>query len=63
MPKNLTVENVESTGWFNQFNEKQQEEIKLGLQKNVDVSVYAKPELSYLQMKKIRKKLENERTL
>ena len=35
-------------------------EIRHGLEDNLDVSVYAKPEFNEKQMKKIRKQLENE---
>ena len=36
----------------------QQEEIRKGLEKNIDVSVYAKPELPYNIMHQLRKALE-----
>ena len=39
---NLSIENLTKTEWFNQFNEEQKEQIKLGLEKNLDVSIYAK---------------------
>jgi len=35
-------------------------EIKLGLESNLDVSVYAKPEFSYRKMAVIREGLEKE---
>ena len=37
----------------------QQEEIRRGLEKNIDVSVYTKPELPYNVMHQLRKALEN----
>ena len=37
----------------------QMEEIRLGLEKNLDVSVYAKPEYTHDQMEIIRLGLEN----
>ena len=36
------------------FNEKQKEEINKGLEKNLDVSIYAKDEFNSYQMKQIR---------
>lgn len=36
------------------FNEGQKEQINLGLEKNLDVSIYAKPEFNWLQMDEIR---------
>ena len=40
--------------WFNQFSEAQQEEIRLGIENNVEVSIYAKPEFDGYQMEQIR---------
>ena len=37
---NLNIENLMKTEWFNQFNESQQEVIKIGLKENVDVYIY-----------------------
>ena len=56
---NLTVENLTKTDWFNQFDKGQQEQIKLGLEKNLDVSIYAKPEFDEYQMREIRHGLED----
>ena len=53
MPKNLTVENVESTGWFNQFGIYQKYEIYDGLERNVDVSIYADTKYTAEQMREI----------
>ena len=55
---NLNVENLVKTKWFNQFNELQQEQIKLGLEKQLDVSIYAKKDFTWEQMVEIREGLE-----
>ena len=55
---NLNIENLTKTDWFNQFDKKQQEEITKGLEKNVNVSIYATPEYTSNQMKHIRWGLE-----
>ena len=55
---NLNIENLVKTDWFNQFNEYEKREIIKGLEKNLDISWYAKPEFDYLQMEEIRKGLE-----
>ena len=60
---NLTIENLIKTDWFNQFDKYQQEEIRLGLEDNLDVSSYAKKEFDWDEMKKIRKELLKESTL
>ena len=39
------------------------EEIRLGLEENIDVSIYAKPEFDWTKMRKIRLKLLEESTL
>ena len=51
---NLNIENLINTEWFNQFDKYQQEEIKLGLEDNLNVSLYAKPEFSSEEMELIR---------
>ena len=56
---NLTIENLTKTEWFNQFNEDQQIEILKGLENNLDVSIYAKPEFDDFQMNAIRTGLED----
>ena len=43
---NLSIENLTKTEWFNWFNEYEQQEIIKGLEKNLDVSWYAKQEYS-----------------
>ena len=55
---NLTIDNLTKTEWFNQFDEYQQLEITEGLEDNLDVSIYAKPEYSSLQMLKIKEGLK-----
>ena len=40
---NLSIDNLIKTEWFNQFDKKQKEEILIGLEKNLNVSIYAKP--------------------
>ena len=57
---NLSIENLMKTEKFNQFDKNQIEQIKLGLNNYVDISIYAKSEFDWRQMKEIRKKLENE---
>lgn len=44
---------------FEDYDFFQQEEIRKGLEKNIDVSIYAKPELPYNIMHQLRKALEN----
>ena len=51
---NLTIENLINTDWFNQFNEYQQECLKEGLEQQLDVSIYAKPHISYSKMTAIK---------
>ena len=55
---NLTIENLIKTDWFNQFDRKQQEQIILGLDSNIDVFIYAKSEFDWEQMEEIRFGLE-----
>ena len=56
---NLNVDNLMKTDWFNQFNKEQQEEILEGLENELDVSIYAKPELNEYQMNEIRRGLKD----
>ena len=51
---NLIIENLIKTDWINQFNKNQKEEIRKGLEDNLDVSIYAKTEFSANQMRQIR---------
>lgn len=55
---NLTIENLVKTELFKQFDEDQKEEIILGANKGLDVSIYAKPEFAWAQMNEIRLGLE-----
>ena len=55
---NLNADNLIKTEIYKQFNKLQQEEIRLGLEKGLDVSVYAKKEFDDFQMKQIRYGLE-----
>ena len=55
---NLSIDNLTKTKWFNQFNEKQQEQIKKGLEDNLNVSIYAKPEFESFQMRQIKSGLK-----
>ena len=51
---NLTIDNLIKTDLFNQFNKSQQIEILIGLENNLDISIYAKSEFDWLQMREIR---------
>ena len=55
---NLAIENLIKTEWFNGFNKSQQVQIRLGLGKNIDISIYAKKEFSTWKMHHIRECLE-----
>ena len=55
---NLTIENLMKTEWKNQFDREQLYQIKMELEGNVDVSIYAKPEYKRIQMYEIREGLE-----
>ena len=55
---NLTIKNLVKTEWFNQFDKNQQEEIRLGLENNLNVSIYAKKVFNPIQMEQIRLGLE-----
>ena len=51
---NLDIKNLIRTEWFKQFDEYQQFAILEGIENNVDVSIYAKPEFNSEQMEQIR---------
>ena len=51
---NLTIDNLVKSNWFSLFNKGQQEEIKLGIENNVDIFIYAKKEFDRDQMREIR---------
>ena len=48
--RNLTVDNLIKTEWFNQFDKKQKKLIVEGLQENLNVFLYAKTKYSWDQM-------------
>ena len=50
---NLNIENLIKTDWFNKFDEYQQEQIKIGLKDNLDVSIYAKLHYAEIEMNEI----------
>ena len=52
--------NLDFSIYVEKFNEDQICQIRLGLVDNLDVSQYAKPEISAKQMRQIREKLKNE---
>ena len=56
---NLTIDNLIRTEYFNQFNKYQQEEIIEGLERNLDISLYAKKEFDNFQMRQIKLGLIN----
>jgi len=58
---NLSIENLIKTEWFNQFNSDQKKQILLGIEENVDVLQYAKPDLHYREMEEIRFKLNRKK--
>ena len=51
---NLNIENLKKTEWFNQFHPNEQKQILLGLEDNLDGSIYAKTEYNNLNMRQIR---------
>ena len=63
MNNNLNIENLIKTEWFNQFDKKQRRIIEEGLEKNLDVSIYAKTEYSWEQMEQMRLELSEKSTL
>ncbi len=60
---NLNIENLTKTDWFNQFDKHQKIEILIGIEDNLDVFIYAKPEIPWQKMKEIRLELLKKRTL
>ena len=60
---NLSIENLIKTDWFNQFDKNQQQIIIIGLEEKIDVSIYANPEYSWRNMRKIRNYLLKKSTL
>ena len=51
---NLNMDNLVKSNWFSLFNKGHQEEIKLGIENNVDIFIYAKKEFDRDQMREIR---------
>ena len=58
MNNNLTIANLMKTDWINQFENLQLNEIKDGLQDNLNVFLYATTDFNWKQMKQIRLGLE-----
>ena len=56
---NLNIDNLMKTEEYKDFNREQKEEIRLGLVKGLDVSIYAKKEFDEFQMREIRYGLED----
>lgn len=54
--------NTNNINWT-QFDKEQTTEIREGLEKGLDVSIYARPEYNYLQMEQIRKSLQSGRAV
>ena len=54
MNNNLTIENLMKTEWKNQFDREQLYQIKMGLEGDVDVLIYANPAYTRKQMYEIR---------
>ena len=56
---NLTIDNLMKTNWFNQFTSSEQEEIREGLETDIDVSIYSEKDFNSNQMWQIRLGLED----
>ena len=59
LDKDKKKEILNNSDWFNQFGKYQQEEILIGLEEKLDVSIYAKKEFNWEQMIQIREGLKN----
>lgn len=59
--KNLTQEQILKLPYFKKFSKEQLQEIKIGMQNNINFWLYAKHELTPLQMSLIRESLEIEK--
>lgn len=59
--KNLTKEQILKHPYFKKFSKGQLEEIKIGMQNNINFWVYAKYELTSLNMSLLREHLEKEK--
>ena len=58
MNREQRKEIIENSSWFFQFHYYKQEEISSGIDKGVDISIYAKDEYNWKQMAEIREGLE-----
>lgn len=59
MKHNLTIENlINNPSWRNQFNILQRDQIQQGVDKHLNVSIYADPKFDWQQMKQLREGLE-----
>lgn len=58
LANNLQIEQLLKTDWANQFNKYQLHHIREGLNNNLDVSIYAKPELRSEHIREIVKGLK-----
>ena len=52
---NLTIENLMKTDWKNQFDREQLYQIKMDLESNVDVSIYASQSTKEFKCMKLEK--------
>ena len=59
--KNLTKEQLLKHPYFKKFSNEQIEEIKIGMKNNINFWVYAKSELTSLNMSLLREYLEKEK--
>ena len=61
---NEQIKELMETNWADHFTSEQIYQIKVGLGANLDVSIYAKPEISWREMEQIKERLlEAKRTL
>ena len=54
---NKEMKELIKTKWKNNFNKEQLNQMLWGLEDNLDVSLYAKPEIQHSEMKEIRRNL------
>lgn len=59
--KNLTKEQILKLPYFKKFSKEQLQEIRIGMQNNINFGLYAKYKLTPLQMSLIRESLEIEK--
>lgn len=60
--KNLTKEQILKHPYFKKFSKEQLQEIKIGMQNNINFWAYAKYELTSLNMSLLREHLEKKNT-